>query len=151
MTNGSLTKVESIAECSPWSILQYFWPALSDKLAGFQLFACISKHRSKQCRSWSAGFSEASWSGSSLFSKQDRSGFNMVKQASRWKTNCGRKIVNIFLSISLNKCFVCSKELSHRFFWVPTTYVLVEKWKKSISTVRISEKTWQVKVQTSRP
>ena len=23
-------KVESIAECSPWSILQYFWPALSD-------------------------------------------------------------------------------------------------------------------------
>ena len=24
MTNDSLTKVESIAECSPWSILQYF-------------------------------------------------------------------------------------------------------------------------------
>ena len=30
MENGSLMKVESIAECSPWSILQYFWPALSD-------------------------------------------------------------------------------------------------------------------------
>ena len=29
MTNGSLMKVESIAEC-PWSILQYFWLALSD-------------------------------------------------------------------------------------------------------------------------
>ena len=29
MTNGSLMKAESIAECSPWSILQYFWPALS--------------------------------------------------------------------------------------------------------------------------
>ena len=29
MTNGSLMKVESIAECSPWSILQYFCPALS--------------------------------------------------------------------------------------------------------------------------
>ena len=27
-TYGSLMKVESIAECSPWSILQYFWPAL---------------------------------------------------------------------------------------------------------------------------
>ena len=27
--SGSLMKVESIAECSPWSILQYFWPALS--------------------------------------------------------------------------------------------------------------------------
>ena len=30
MTNGSLMKVKSIAECSPWSILQYFWPALTD-------------------------------------------------------------------------------------------------------------------------
>ena len=30
MTNISLMQVESIAECSPWSILQYFWPALSD-------------------------------------------------------------------------------------------------------------------------
>ena len=28
-TNGSLMKVESIAECSTWSILQYFWPALN--------------------------------------------------------------------------------------------------------------------------
>ena len=30
MTTGSLMKIESIAECSPWSILQYCWPALSD-------------------------------------------------------------------------------------------------------------------------
>ena len=30
MTNGSLMKVKSIAECSPWSILRCFWPALSD-------------------------------------------------------------------------------------------------------------------------
>ena len=30
MENGSLMKVTSIAECSHWSILQYFWPALSD-------------------------------------------------------------------------------------------------------------------------
>ena len=30
MTTGSLMKVESIATCSFWSILQYFWPALSD-------------------------------------------------------------------------------------------------------------------------
>ena len=29
-TNGSLMKVKSIAGCSPWSILQYFSPALSD-------------------------------------------------------------------------------------------------------------------------
>ena len=30
MVNGSLMKVESIAECSPWGILHYFWPALSN-------------------------------------------------------------------------------------------------------------------------
>ena len=30
MTNGSFTKVKSIAECSKGSILQYFWPALSN-------------------------------------------------------------------------------------------------------------------------
>ena len=34
MTNDSLMKVQSIAECSPWSILQYFWPALSDNWSG---------------------------------------------------------------------------------------------------------------------
>ena len=30
MTNGSIMKVESVAECSHWSILQYFWPAFKD-------------------------------------------------------------------------------------------------------------------------
>ena len=30
MTNGNLIKVESIAECSSWSILHYFRPVLSD-------------------------------------------------------------------------------------------------------------------------
>ena len=29
ISNGSLMKVKRIAECSPWSILQYFLPALS--------------------------------------------------------------------------------------------------------------------------
>ena len=28
-------KIESIAECSPWSILQYFWSALSDNWSSF--------------------------------------------------------------------------------------------------------------------
>ena len=28
-------KVKSIAECSPWGILQYFWPALSDNWSSF--------------------------------------------------------------------------------------------------------------------
>ena len=43
MVNGSLMKVESIAECSRWSILQYFWPALSDN------------------RSWKSNFSSSFW------------------------------------------------------------------------------------------
>ena len=30
IANGSLMKIKSIAECSPWSILQYFWPALNN-------------------------------------------------------------------------------------------------------------------------
>ena len=38
MTNGSLMKVESIAECSHWSILQYFWPALSDNWSWKPIF-----------------------------------------------------------------------------------------------------------------
>ena len=38
MTNGSLMKVESIAECSLWSILQYFLPALSDNWSWKRIF-----------------------------------------------------------------------------------------------------------------
>ena len=40
MTNGSLMKVESIAECdcSPWCILQYFWPTLSDNWSWKPIF-----------------------------------------------------------------------------------------------------------------
>ena len=38
MTNGSLMKVKSIAECSLWSILQYFWPALSNNRSWKPIF-----------------------------------------------------------------------------------------------------------------
>ena len=38
MTNGSLMDVKSIAECSKGSILQYFWPALSDNLSWKTIF-----------------------------------------------------------------------------------------------------------------
>ena len=36
MTNGSLMQVESIAECSHWIILQYFWPALFKTIIGLE-------------------------------------------------------------------------------------------------------------------
>ena len=39
MTNGSLImQVKSIAECSHWSILQYFLPALSDNWSWEPIF-----------------------------------------------------------------------------------------------------------------
>ena len=39
--NGSLTKVKSIAEYSPWSILLYFWPALSDNRSWKPMFGLL--------------------------------------------------------------------------------------------------------------
>ena len=45
MTNGSLMQVESIAECSPWSILQYFWPALSDSWSLNPIFGLFESGR----------------------------------------------------------------------------------------------------------
>ena len=45
ITNGSLMQVESIAECSPWSILQYFWPALSDNWSWKPIFGLFESGR----------------------------------------------------------------------------------------------------------
>ena len=39
--NGSLMRVESMTESSPWSILQYFWPALSDNRYWKPKFWCV--------------------------------------------------------------------------------------------------------------
>ena len=38
-TNVSLMKVESAAECSPWGILQNFWPPLSEIVLENQILA----------------------------------------------------------------------------------------------------------------
>ena len=67
MTKVSLMKVESIAECSPWSILQYFWPASSDNWSWKPIFCLFESGRftqvllwfhytdEKKCGPWSAG------------------------------------------------------------------------------------------------
>ena len=47
MTNGPLMKVKSIAECSRWSILQYFWPALSDNWSWKPIFGLFESGRFK--------------------------------------------------------------------------------------------------------
>ena len=41
MTTGSLMKVKSIAECSLWSILQYFWPALINNQSWKPILVCL--------------------------------------------------------------------------------------------------------------
>ena len=48
MTNGSLMKVESIAECSPWRILQYFWPTLTDYWSWKPIFGLFENGRFRQ-------------------------------------------------------------------------------------------------------
>ena len=45
MTNGSLMKGESIAEGSPSSILQYFWPAFSDNWSWKPIFFLLKSGR----------------------------------------------------------------------------------------------------------
>ena len=47
MKNGSLMKVESISECS-WSILQYFWPALSNNWSRKPIFGLFESGRFRQ-------------------------------------------------------------------------------------------------------
>ena len=63
MTNGSLMKAESIAECSPLGILQYFWPALSDYRSGRPILVFFLSDRLRQvllyisfCCNWSKYF-----------------------------------------------------------------------------------------------
>ena len=41
-------KVKSIAECSLWSILQYFWPALSDNWSWKPIFGLFESGRFTQ-------------------------------------------------------------------------------------------------------
>ena len=45
MTTGSLMKVESIAECSLWSILQNIWPALNDNCSWKPIFRLFESGR----------------------------------------------------------------------------------------------------------
>ena len=56
MTIGSLMKVKSIAECSTWSILQYFWPALSDNRSWIPIFCLFESGRFKQVLPYSMVF-----------------------------------------------------------------------------------------------
>ena len=44
----SLMQVEIIAECSCWSILQYFWPALSENWSWKPIFGLFERGRFTQ-------------------------------------------------------------------------------------------------------
>ena len=49
-------KFESIAECSPWSILQYFWPTLSDNWSYKPIFGLFESGRYTQVLLYSHSF-----------------------------------------------------------------------------------------------
>ena len=48
ITNGSLMQGKSIAECPPWSILQYFCPALSDNWSWKPIYGLFESGRFTQ-------------------------------------------------------------------------------------------------------
>ena len=55
MTNDSLMKVRSIAECSPWSILQYFQPALSNNWSWKPIFGLFESGHFRQVLLYTKG------------------------------------------------------------------------------------------------
>ena len=67
--NGGLMKVESSAECSPRSILQYFWPALGDNRYRKLIFGVLFEWPLKtgftvvyrQYEYWSTGLKASMW------------------------------------------------------------------------------------------
>ena len=91
-TNGSLMQVENIAECSPWSIQQCFWPALSNNRSWKPIFGLLFE------RSLKTGFTEENRGINSPFS---RSTFQLQRCDLEWSA-AG------FHSEKLNQnCFVC--------------------------------------------
>ena len=58
MGNGSLMEVESIAEGSPWSILQHLWPALSDNQYWKPMFGVLLSDRLRQVLRFSTDVDE---------------------------------------------------------------------------------------------
>ena len=65
MTNDSLMKVKSIAECSYWRILQYFWPALNDNWSWKTIFSLFESGRFRRvllyCIFWTCLNNEHHW------------------------------------------------------------------------------------------
>ena len=60
-TDGSLMKVEIITECSLWSILQYFWPALSDYWSSKPIFVYSLSGHLRQVLLYKKPYRFATW------------------------------------------------------------------------------------------
>ena len=52
-------KVESISECSPWSILQYFWPAFSDNWSWKLIFGLFESGQFSLVLLYNIGLTDA--------------------------------------------------------------------------------------------
>ena len=153
MTNGSQMKVESIAECSLWSILQYFWTALSDNWSWKPIFCLFESGRFTQVLlyfliqlSLCWCFTSQSTNFQSCWDKFLSSIIITADKASCLRTQYSASNVSrtrdpsipckhssnwaLRFSIQLSKHVFCvlNRTVSLRgFFWAPTTYVLLEK------------------------
>ena len=119
MTNGSLMKVESIAECSHWSILQYFWPALS--VIGienqFLVFLRVAVLDRFYCKSITRGDEETHY-WFTMWTAEARTGL------------CFREVISTPLLLSIirispkivlqhaHESLACSQKQSQDFSWV---------------------------------
>ena len=103
-TDYRFMQVKSIAECSNWSILQYFRPPLSYHFPLRPWFCLFLSDRLRQvyCSSVKA-----------ILSLPTDIPYSKTLIIGPDKHIFERKLVIIFLPISLNICFGCSKEPSH--------------------------------------
>ena len=123
MTNYCLMQVKSIAECSPWSILQYFWPSLSYHLSLRSLFCLFLSGHSTQVLLYTNLLQLNDFICSPGTMKMRNVFIKMRPRLVKKNKNFERNNVNISYTFAL-----CLQK--RQFFWVPTTYFSVGKLKK---------------------
>ena len=114
-------KVISIAECSLWSILQYFWPALSDNWSSkpFSVSLRVAVlHRFYCSVLFNSVFLTIVFSLFTFFLLQN----NVQYIGPDKHVKC--KILIDFLSVSLNVCFGCSLR-THNLFWLRNKKIIL--------------------------
>ena len=101
MTSGSLMKVESITQCSPWSILRYFWPTFSDNCSWKPFFGLFKSGCFTQvllyawlmaCSVYIVVDSDYKWSGKLKFLRNDFRKYKKNLSIKTWNALCNKSI-----------------------------------------------------------